>query len=146
MVDPAGRTDTPGEQHGSKLATLLYLAGLGADVGTTAYGLHKGTLEEANPLTSWAGKTGIGPPLVAGAGGIGVLLLARKLQHNHPALANALLTGMGAAHSAAAISNVHQMHKADSKSAAPAAATAPHPGMVQAPDGSWYDPNFLTVK
>lgn len=148
MVEPAGRTDTPDtSEHGGKLATLLYLAGLGSDVATTAYGAHTGRTTEANPLVKWAGPKGAAP-LVAGAGILN-LLLARKLLKNHPKLRDGLLMGGAAAHGAAAASNMHQMHSgaSDQTGMMPSTtSTPPRPGMVQAPDGSWYDPSLLTVK
>lgn len=148
LVEPVGRTDTPAQavaqpsSKGSKLANLLYFAGLGGDVATTAYGTASGKGHEANPAVKWAGDKAAAP-LVAG-GGIATYLLARKiLGDKHPKLLNGILMGMGGVHGAAALSNLHQFSQS-----APAQApsdSSQHPGMVQAPDGSWYDPNFLTL-
>lgn len=144
QVDPSG-TDTTTASHGSKLATLLYLAGLGADVGTTAVGAARGTTTEANPLFKWAGPKAAAP-LVAGTSIASALLARKLLKSKHPTLLNGLLSGMGAAHGIAALSNVGQMRKGAAMMSAPGVPSVEHPNLVQAPDGSWYDPGFVTVK
>lgn len=138
MVEPVGRTDAPSQNNGpGKAAQLAFLAGLGADVGTTAYGNWKGLTEEANPALKWAGKAAA--PVAAGMG-LGTLLLSRMLSKNHPKIAKALLYGSGGMHGAAALYNVGQIKQANANRSQPG---PPNPGMLKAPDGSWYDPSFF---
>lgn len=139
MVEPVGRTETPNAPKSgpSKMSQLSFLAGLGLDVGTTAYGNSKGLTHEVNPLVKWAGNKGAAPA-VAGMG-IGTLLLSRLLGKSHSKIAEALLYGTGGAHGAAGIHNLGQIHKAPTPTN-----SAPFPGAVQFPDGSWGNPDFFT--
>src|SRR5687768_11211681 len=93
------------KSEGSKLAHILYLAGLAGDVGTTAYGAHKGLTEEANPLMKVFGNKGAAP-LVAGTSLASYFLGRKFLKDKHPKLFKGLLMGMGGAHGAAAVNNV----------------------------------------
>lgn len=140
QAQPAMTSAKPKEGH--PLATAVYLGGLGADVGTTAYGAATGKTEEANPLMKVFGNTGAAP-LVAGTSIAGALLAQKFLRKNHPRLLKAVLLGMGGAHGAAALSNLHQMGRSGADSMI-GPSGPPRPGMQQAPDGSWYDPNFMT--
>lgn len=100
---------TPAPQAtGHPLATGIYLGGLAGDVGTTAYGAATGKTEEANPLMKWAGPQ-LAAPLVAGTSLLTALLAQKLLKAKHPKLLKGVLMGMGGAHGAAAISNLHQM-------------------------------------
>lgn len=129
---------------GGKLAELLYLAGLGADVGTTAYGAHKGLTEEANPLIKWAGNKGAAP--VVGGLGLATYLLSRKfLKGKKPGLHKGVMAGLGGAHGLAAASNLRQIGQAQQPTSTPATKPSgpPFPGAVQLPDGSWINPEFF---
>lgn len=132
MVEPVGRTDSQPSGPG-KAATLAFLGGLGADVGTTAYGSLSGKTTEANPLVKWAGNKGAAPA-VAGMG-MGTLLLSKLIGKSHPTIAKALLYGMGGAHGAAALSNIHQMGNQPQ--------VQPTTSMKQSSDGAWYDPAYF---
>lgn len=130
-----------------KLAWATYLAGLGADVGTTAYGAHKGLTEEANPLMKAFGNKGAAP-MVAGTSVLSALLAKKFLGKKHPKILKGLLMGMGGAHGAAAVSNLGQMGKArqqQDQMMTPGRDpnTPPFPGAVRLPDGSWINPDLF---
>jgi hypothetical protein len=142
-VDPPAQT--PKREGAGRLATLMYLAGLGADAATTTYGSLSGKTEEANPLMKWAGK-GAGPAV--GAIGVGGMLLAKKLLgKNHPKILKGFLMGMGGVHGAAALNNMNQMRqgKVNSEQAMPGRDPnePPFPGAVRLPDGSWINPDLF---
>src|SRR3990167_5193039 len=75
LQDSQGTITKPTEE--SKLAKILFLTGMGADIGTTAYGTAQGLLKEDNPLINWAGPKWQLP--IGAAMETGGYLLAKKL-------------------------------------------------------------------
>lgn len=117
--------DAPAEEpdgggSGSKIAHLMYLAGLGADAVTTyknaqtefpvGHRNHGRKFRETNPLINWAGPKWQFPVGAAMEGG--AYLVGKKLlKDRHPKLFNTLLGLAGAGHGAAAISNTIALKK-----------------------------------
>ena len=143
--DPATAVASNGQRkpNASKWAKILYGTGLGADMISTARAIAKGG-HEANPMLNFAGdKAAI--PIALGQAAGSYWLLKKALGDRHPKLMNAILSGMGAVHGAAAVHNFKLPLDSKSSGGTSTNGQSSHPGMMQAPDGSWYDPNFITL-
>lgn len=99
-ADRAPVPDAPGKM--SKAALLAMVLGDAADLGSTAYALKQPGLEEGN----WMGNN-IGAIAATKAGGALLKwLLMKKLEKDHPKIANGIGYGSGAAMGAVAAHNV----------------------------------------
>ena len=95
----------------SKAALATYLAGAGADIGSTAYFQSHPELKihEANPLINWA-PTGTQLPIGASLEML-AMCLGRKLLKNHPKIMNAITLGAGAVHGGLALKNLRLIRR-----------------------------------
>lgn len=124
---------------GSKAGLLALLAGGAADMGSTIYGIKTGLMKEGNPLIGGMDPK-IGLPLGAAAEIGGVLLARKLLGKKHPKLLNVLQGALGGVHGGLAVKNLHGISQAKQEAAA---VDDPTRGLVQHPDGSWYDPSVF---
>lgn len=116
LVDPADRTEASSQPKGpSKLARAAFLAGMGADVGSTAYFQSHPELDihETNPLVN---RFPIAAQLPIGAGmEFAAYLVGKKLLKRHPKIMNGLLMGAGAVHGGFAANNLRVIHRQQKK-------------------------------
>lgn len=121
-------------------AWITYLAGLGADAGTTLYGSATGKTQERNPIM----PKSAGGQAAAFGGELAGMLLMRRLLKNHPGIMKTGLYGLGAAHGGAALGNAMALGQSQPSPAAPPSDdTPPFPGAVRTPSGAWINPDYF---
>lgn len=85
----------------------VYLAGLGLDTATTAWNIHQGIAEEANPVLKGLPPQAVAP--VSAAVGVGVAWMLHKALHKkHPTALKVMLYTLGGFRGAAGVWNLSQ--------------------------------------